>query len=48
MIKEREKLLRMLEVLEKEKQEGIISIKAYTEMRKGIEKKLAKIEESMK
>jgi uncharacterized membrane protein len=41
---ERQKLLRMLEVLEKEKDDKIISSNAYREMKKTIEKKLAKIE----
>jgi hypothetical protein len=41
---ERQKLLRMLEVLEKEKDEKIISLSAYKEMKKTIEKKLASIE----
>jgi uncharacterized membrane protein len=47
IIKEREKLLRMLEVLEKEKDEKIISIGAYMEMKRNIEKKLSKIEEKI-
>jgi hypothetical protein len=47
MIKEREKLLRMLEVLENERKEGIISIGAYKEMKKSIEKKLSDIEQKI-
>ena len=38
--KERERLQRMLEVLDKERDERIISLSAYNEMRKSIEKKL--------
>ncbi len=48
LIKEKEKLLRMLEVLEKERKEGIISLAAYTEMKKSIEEKLEKIEKKLK
>jgi uncharacterized membrane protein len=44
MIKEREKLLRMLEVLENERKDGMISVGAYKEMKKSIEKKLSEIE----
>jgi hypothetical protein len=40
---EREKLERMLSVLERERSENIISEGAYNEMKKGIEKKLAKL-----
>jgi hypothetical protein len=47
IIKEKEKLLRMLEVLEKEKDEKTISFGAYMEMKKNIEKKLSKIEEKI-
>ncbi|MFH7882313.1 MAG: NEW3 domain-containing protein, partial [Candidatus Aenigmatarchaeota archaeon] len=48
IVREREKLLRMLEVLEKEKEEGIISIAAYKEMKKNIEDKLKNIEKKLK
>ena len=48
IIKEKEKLLRMLKVLEKEKNEKLISIGAYEEMKKSIEKKLLKIEKKLK
>jgi len=46
--KEREKLLRMLEILEKEKNEKIISTIAYKEMKKTVEEKLKKIEKKLK
>ena len=42
MSKEREKVERMLNVLEKERKEGIISAGAYKEMKKSLEKKLEK------
>lgn len=48
LAKEREKLLRMLEILEKEKNEKIISTVAYKEMKKTIEEKLNKIEKKLK
>jgi phosphopantothenate synthetase len=48
LIREKEKLLRMLEVLEKERSEGIISLAAYTEMKKSIEERLEKIEKKLK
>jgi len=48
LVREREKLLRMLEVLEKEREEGIISIAAYKEMKKNIEDKLKNIEKKLK
>jgi uncharacterized membrane protein len=41
---EREKLTRMLKVLEKEKGEGIITGSSYDKMKKSIEEKLTKIE----
>lgn len=41
---EKDRLLRMLEVLEKERDERIISLGAYNEMRKSIEKKLAALD----
>jgi uncharacterized membrane protein len=46
--KEKEKLLRMLEVLDKEKEEGIISNVAYKEMKKSVEEKLKKIEKKLR
>jgi len=48
LVKEREKLLRMLDVLEREKKEGIISGAAYREMKRNIQKKLKEIEKKMK
>jgi len=47
LIREREKLLRMLEVLEKERKEGIITSGAYKEMKKGIEKRISEIEKKI-
>ncbi|MEM5829359.1 MAG: NEW3 domain-containing protein [Candidatus Aenigmatarchaeota archaeon] len=47
LIKEREKLARMLEILEKERREKIISHSAYVEMKKGIEKKIERIEKKI-
>jgi uncharacterized membrane protein len=47
LIKEKEKLLRMLEVLEKEKKEGMISKVAYQEMKESIDSKLAKIKKKL-
>lgn len=47
-IKEKDRLLRMLKVLEKERKEKIISEKAYKDMKDSIEKKLSRIEEDMK
>lgn len=41
---EREKLTRMLKVLEKEKEEGIITGSSYDKMKKSIEEKLSKTE----
>ena len=41
--KERERLMRMLNIIEKEKAEGLISITTYREMKKNIEKKLKKL-----
>ncbi len=46
--KEKVKIERMLKVLEKEKEEGIISTKAYREMKKTLEKKLEQIEKKLK
>lgn len=48
LVKEREKLLRMLEILKKEKKEGIISAVAYREMKSNVEEKLVKIEKKLK
>ncbi|MGC8812223.1 MAG: NEW3 domain-containing protein [Candidatus Aenigmatarchaeota archaeon] len=48
LVIEKEKLLRMLEVLEKERKEGIISATAYAEMKKSVEEKLEKIEKKLK
>ncbi|MFC2143466.1 NEW3 domain-containing protein [Candidatus Aenigmatarchaeota archaeon] len=45
---EKEKLMRMLNVLEKEKTEGIVSSSAYKEMRKGIDDKLHRINKKLK
>jgi uncharacterized membrane protein len=47
LIKEKERLLRMLEVLEKEKEEKLVSLGAYREMKKNLEKKLAEIEKKL-
>ncbi|MFH8119582.1 MAG: NEW3 domain-containing protein [Candidatus Aenigmatarchaeota archaeon] len=47
LVKEKEKLLRLLEVLEKEKSKGLITPKAYNEMKKNVEKKLATIEKKL-
>lgn len=41
---EKDRLLRMLETLDKERDERIISLGAYNEMRKSIEKKMAALE----
>jgi len=41
---EKEKLTRMLKILEKEKEEGIISGSSYEKMKKSLEEKLAKLE----
>ena len=41
--KDREKLARMLTVLEKEKSEGIVSEKAYREMKKSMESRLSRL-----
>ena len=46
--KERDRLTRMLSILEKERDERIISIGAYQEMKKSIERKLTKLEQKMK
>jgi uncharacterized membrane protein len=48
LLGEKDKMIRMLNVLEKEKDERIISIGAYREMKKTIDDKLAKLEEKMK
>ena len=48
LVRERERLLRMLEVLEKEREEGIISLAAYKEMKKNIEEKLKRIEKKLR
>ena len=47
MNKEKERLTRVLRMLEKERKEGIISQGAYNEMRKGAEDKLAIIEKKL-
>ena len=47
LAKEKERLLRMLEVLEKEKEERLVSLGAYREMKKNLEKKLAEIEKKL-
>ena len=47
LIREKEKLLRMIEVLEKERKREIISAGTYTEMKKNIEKRLAEIEKKL-
>ncbi|MEM5778326.1 MAG: NEW3 domain-containing protein [Candidatus Aenigmatarchaeota archaeon] len=41
---EKEKLTRMLKILEKEKEEGIVSISSYEKMKKSIEERLNKLE----
>lgn len=41
---EKEKLSRMLKILEKEKGEGIISQSSYEKMKKSIEEKLVKLQ----
>ena len=41
---EKEKILRMLAVLENEKKEGIVTDRAYNEMKKNLEAKLARTE----
>ena len=46
--KEKDRLVRMLSILEKERDERIISIGAYQEMKKSIEKKLARLEGQLK
>ncbi|MEM5843990.1 MAG: NEW3 domain-containing protein [Candidatus Aenigmatarchaeota archaeon] len=48
LVREKEKLLRTLEILEKERKEGIISLASYTEMKKSIEERLQKIEKKLK
>jgi len=48
LVRERERLLRMLEVLEREREEGIISLAAYKEMKKNIEEKLKRIEKKLR
>jgi hypothetical protein len=47
LIREKEKLLRMLEVLEKERREGIITASAYREMKNNLEKRLAEVEKKI-
>jgi hypothetical protein len=47
LIREKEKLLRMLEILEKERREGIITASAYKEMKNNLEKRLAEIEKKI-
>jgi hypothetical protein len=48
MAKEKEKIERMLKVLEKEREEGIISVGAYREMKKSLEKKLESVKKKIK
>jgi uncharacterized membrane protein len=48
LLKEKDKLLRVLKILEKEKDEKIISTEAYEEVKKTTEKKLAEIEKKLK
>jgi uncharacterized membrane protein len=48
MVKEREKLLKMLDILEKERSEGLVSGAAYKEMKANIEEKLKEIEKKLK
>ena len=45
---EKEKMVRMLKVLEKEKSEGLITTNAYTKMKKSLEKKLEEIDKKIK
>ncbi len=45
---EKDKLLRMSSILDREKAENMISQGAYDEMKKSIERKLAKVEEKLK
>jgi len=47
LMKEKEKISRMLSVLENEKREGIVSEEAYREMRKTVESRLEKIEKKV-
>ena len=44
MEKEKERLVRMLTVLDKEKHDNMISESAYTEMKKSVEAKLIKVD----
>lgn len=48
LLKEKEKLKRMLDLLEREKREKIISQSVYSEMKKNIEDKIAKIDRKLK
>ena len=48
MAKEKEKIERMLKVLEKERKEEIISVGAYREMKKSLEKKLERVKKKIK
>ena len=41
--KEKERIERMINVLEKERKEGIISASAYREMKKSLERKLKEV-----
>ena len=45
---EKEKILRMLKVLEREKSEGLITTNAYKKMKKSLEKKLEEIDKKIK
>jgi len=46
--REKEKVARMLKVLEKEKKEGLITTNAYNKMKKSLEKKLDEIDKKIK
>jgi uncharacterized membrane protein len=48
LTKEKQKVERMLRVLEKERKEGIISAGAYREMKKSLEKKLENVQKKLK
>jgi hypothetical protein len=45
---DKEKMLRMLKVLEREKTEGLITSSAYKKMKKGLEKRLEEINKKIK
>jgi len=48
LLREKERIERMLNILEREKEEGIISVAAHKEMRKSLESKLEKLEKKLK